>query len=78
MNQLVVEEVYILYYILPDGHVAVIGAYSTESNAERADPKARSVKTALQAEGVQGPFIGKLTLDDHFMSKDSYLDIKAI
>ena len=75
MKQLIVEEVFILYYVLPNKHVAIIGAYSSEANALRADPKARSVKPALQEEGVQGPFVGRLTLDDHFMSKHYFIDI---
>ena len=78
MNQLVSEEVYILYYILPGGCVSIVGTYSTEANAKRADLKARTVKPALQQEGVRGPFIGKTTLDGHFMNTETLFDIQVL
>ncbi|MBO4365353.1 MAG: hypothetical protein J5804_03560 [Eggerthellaceae bacterium] len=77
MTQLISEEVFILYYILPDNRVTIVGTYSSEANARRADLKARTVKPALQEEGVRGPFIGKTTLDDHFMSTDTLFDIQV-
>ena len=74
-NEKVFGEAYLLYYILPNGNVAVIGAYNTRADAERADPMARSVKPKLREEGVRGPFIIMIEYDDFCMSKDNFLEI---
>ena len=78
MNQKVGEEAFILYYILPNGHVAMIGAYSSEANAKRADLMAHSTQEHLKDEGVRGPFIEKIPFDDFFMGEDNFVDIEDV
>ncbi len=70
------EEVYILYYIMPNGHVVIIGAYSMENDANRANNLALNVKPELKGEGVAGPFIEKIPFNDFFMGEDNFVDIK--
>ncbi|MBO4365352.1 MAG: hypothetical protein J5804_03555 [Eggerthellaceae bacterium] len=78
MNLRTEENVFILYYILANGHVTMIGVYSTEANAERADAMAHSVEPRLKEEGVQGPFIEEVPFDDFFIGKDNFVDIEDV
>lgn len=70
------EKVYILYYIMPNDHVVVIGVYSTEVDAERANGLVRNVRPELKEEGVKGPFIEWVPFNDFFMSDDNFFDIE--
>ena len=70
------EDVFILYYIMSNGHVVMIGAYGTEADAERANAMACNVHPELNEEGAAGPYIEKIPFNDFFIGDDNFVDIE--
>ena len=70
------EDVFILCYIMPNGHVVMIGAYGTEGDAQRANTMVCNVHSELKEEGVKGPFVEKIPFNDFFMGEDNFVDIE--
>ena len=76
MGMSTLQEVYLLYYMKPNNHVAVVGVYSTDVDARRADSLARKVQPELTQEGVEGPYIRRVPFNDFFFGEDNFTDIE--